>query len=149
LNMKDRILLVFGMGDYRNAEEEALRRAESTSKKIVALQILNSELYHYGHNDIIASGRAKSDFLLYIRQEVLEKGRMQAAKLMDKAKARGLQLDLISIETENPAEAVITEARKGYGLVVVPKEPRKLFPLLQRTVSQEVRRKVGCEVIEM
>ena len=74
----DKILLVLGTGDSRIAESEAFTFAKQTSSVVVALQVLTSKLYHYAHNDLIATRPSKRDFLFYIRDEVMENGKKEA-----------------------------------------------------------------------
>ncbi|MBI3016251.1 MAG: hypothetical protein HYY65_14575 [Candidatus Tectomicrobia bacterium] len=147
--MNSRILVVVNLNLEDSFLEAVLDWARKSAGSVMVLQILTSDLYHYGHNDLLAGGRAKADFLLHIRREVLEKGESQAARLLAGARTRGIQIRLIPVETENPAAAVIAEAKRGYDLVVVPKEPRRLLPLFQKSLFHEIRGKVDCEVTEM
>ena len=134
-------------GDGR-AIEKAFRYAKSTSKKVVALQILTSNLYHWGRNDIILSGPAKTKFLLYIREEVLRRGEAEARVLKERARKRKISLEVRPIETEEVASAVVAEAKKGYGIIFLPKEKKKLFPLLEKTLGQHLRKKTSSQIIE-
>ena len=72
--MKDILVIYKGAGS-ENAVDEALRAARCYSKKAKVLQILDSDLYFYGHNDLVAPRLNKQRFLLYIRDQVLERGR--------------------------------------------------------------------------
>ena len=147
--MNDRILIVLDLESQDSFLKRALDAARSLQKTAVALQILTSHLYYYGFKDYLAGGRAKTDFLLYIRQEVMERGRKQAAHLLDMAKALRVQLRVKTVETENRVAEIVAEAHKGYDLVIVAREPRRLFPLLHRSLAQEVERKAGCRVLEL
>ena len=68
---------------------KAFRAAQSASRKARVLQILDSDLYHYGHNDLVAPRLNKQRFLLYIRDQVLERGAMEADRLREKAREHG------------------------------------------------------------
>ena len=144
--MKD-ILIVLNGGNTENAVEQAFRAAQSDSKKVKVLQILDSELYHYGHNDLVAPRLSKRTFLLYIREQVLEEGEIEADKLREKARNMGIPLKIESVETDDIVSTVITEAKKGYEKIFLPKEKRKLFPIFKRTIEQHLRREVSSLII--
>jgi hypothetical protein len=147
--MNPRALIILNMDSRESFLEAALNHVLAAQSEATVLQILTSPLYHYGHNDLLASGRAKADFLLHIRQEVIEKGKKQAARVLECAGSLGLCVHLVPVETENPAGDVVAEARKGYHLVILPREPKRVFPLLHRTLLQELQRNVQCELIEL
>ena len=139
------ILIVYKGSDSEHAVEEGFRAAQSSSTKAKVLQILHSELYHYGHNDPVSIRLNKQRFLLYIREQVLERGVMEADQLREKARNMGVPLEIDPIE---PAEAddilstVIAEAQKGYEMIYLAKEKKRLFPLLgNRTLEQSLRKK--------
>jgi hypothetical protein len=134
-------------GDGR-AIEEAFRYAESTSKKVVALQILTSHLYHWGRNDSILSGPGKARFLIYVRDEVLRRGKDRAKELQERAQNRGISLKIRSVESEHPVSTVIQEAEKGYDSIFLPKKRKGLFPIFEKTLAQHLHKKVSSHIIE-
>lgn len=146
--MNNRILLILTGEHSVNAEESAFSYAKLTSKKLVALQILTSNLYHYGHQDLIATRPSKRQFLLHIRDEILRYGEAQAKVLEEKARQRGVSLEICSIETEDRIKAAISEAKKGYEIIFLPKGKRKLFPLLEKTLAEHLRKKVSSQIVE-
>ena len=91
--MKD-ILIVLNGGDSENAVRQAFGTAKTGSKNVKVLQILDSELYHYGHHDLVAPRLNKQRFLLYIREQVLERGKIEADKLRDRAAQVGKNLEI-------------------------------------------------------
>ena len=111
--MKD-ILIVLNGGNSENAVEEAFRAAQSDSRKVKVLQILDSGLYFYGHNDLVAPRLSKRTFLLYIREQVLERGKIEAGELREKARNMGVSLEIDPVETDDVISTVIAEAKKGY-----------------------------------
>jgi|SRR5271157_1585408 len=145
--MKD-ILLVLTGADCDGAVETAFRFARTSSKKVVALQIITSDLYHYGHNDLIATRPSKAQFLLYIREQVLARASAEAEQLRKKALNVGVCLAICPVETEDVVSTVMTEAKKGYDMIFLPKEKRKLFPLLKKQPSRQLKKKLGRQVIE-
>jgi hypothetical protein len=142
------ILLVLTGADCDDAIDAAFRVARDSSKKIVALQILTSDLYHYGHNDLIATRPSKAQFLLYIREQVLARAIEKAEQLRERALDAGVSLAICPVETEDLISAVMTEAKKGYELIFLPKEKRRLFPLLKKQPVRQLKKKLGGQVIE-
>jgi hypothetical protein len=143
----DRVLLVTGIGDCTSAEAAAFAYAKERSSTIVALQVLTSNLYHYGHVDLIATRPSKRDFLLYIREEVIGKGKEEAKRLMEVAQQSGVDLEMITIETEDVPSTVVREAQQGYDAVFVTKQKRKIFPLLQKNLNSELKKRASCRVV--
>ncbi len=144
--MKD-ILIVLNGYNSENVIEQAFQTARSDSGMVKVLQILDSELYHYGHNDLVAPRLNKRTFLLYIREHVLEKGRIEANELIRKAEEMGISLEIEPVETDDVISTVIAEAEKGYDEIYLPKEEKKLFPIFKRTMEQHLRRKAPGRVI--
>ena len=140
-------LIVLNGSNTENAVEQAFKAAQSDSRKVKVLQILDSELYHYGHNDLVAPRLNKRTFLLYIREHVLEQGRIEAGELIRKAGEMGISLEIDPVETDDVISTVIAEAKKGYDQIYLPKEEKKLFPIFKRTMAQHLKRKVPGRVI--
>src|SRR5512136_759067 len=134
--MENRVLLILTGDDSRGAEESAFSYAKSTSKTLTVLQILTSNLYHYGHHDVIATRPSKRQFLLHIRDEVIGRARAKAATLMDRAREEGIGLEILSVESEDAYSVAVNEARKGYDTIFVSEKKRSLFPLFKKTLAQ-------------
>jgi hypothetical protein len=144
--MKD-ILIVLNGENSERAIEQAFHTAQTDSGKVKVLQILDSGLYHYGHNDLVAPRLNKQTFLLYIREHVLEQGRIEAGALIRKAGEMGICLEIDPVETDDVISTVIAEAKKGYDEIYLPKEEKKLFPVFKRTMEQHLKRKAPGRVI--
>lgn len=142
--MSNRLLLILGTGDCKNATDQAFCFAQSTSKELVALQIINSDLYHYGHNDLIATRPSKIRFLLHIRSEMIALAEAEASELQKRAKRLGVSIEINSVETEDAESTIVAEARKGYDIIFLPKEKRKVFPFLRKPLAQRLMRSVSC-----
>jgi hypothetical protein len=142
------ILIVFNGSGSGNAVDAAFRAAQSSSRKAKVLQILDSDLYHYGHNDLVAPRLNKQRFLLYIRDQVLERGGVEAHELREKARNMGVSLEIDPVETDDVVSTVVAEAARGYEMVYLAKEKRKLFPLLNRHLATQLRKKLDVKVIE-
>jgi hypothetical protein len=145
--MKD-ILVVHKVSESQNAVDEALRVAKSDSRKARVLQILDSGLYLYGHNDLVAPRLSKRTFLLYIRDQVLEQGGIEAEEIRRKAKKMGIELEIDPVETDDLVSTVVDEAKKGYEMVFLAREKKKLFPLLHKHLATHLRKKSDARVIE-
>jgi hypothetical protein len=143
--MKD-ILIVFNGSGSEHAVEEGFRAAQSSSRKVRVLQILDSELYHYGHNDLVAPRLNKQRFLLYIRDQVLERGGREAGEIREKACSMGVSLEIDPVETDDVPSMVIAEAKKGYEMIYLAREKKRLFPLLQKHLATQLRREFAGKV---
>jgi len=144
---KEILIVVNGSGS-EHAVEEGFCAAQSSSSKAKVLQILDSDLYHYGHNDLVAPRLNKQRFLLYIRDQVLERGGVEAHELREKARNMGVSLEIDPVETDDVVSTVIAEAKKGYEMIYLAREKRKLFPLLSKHLATQLRKQLDAEVIE-
>ncbi|MEI7670773.1 MAG: hypothetical protein WCK00_01535 [Deltaproteobacteria bacterium] len=142
------ILVVVNGSGSRNAVEQAFRAAQASSRKAKVLQILDSDLYHYGHNDLVSPRLNKQRFLLYIREQVLERGGAEAQELHDKARTMGVSLEIDPVETDDMVSTVVAEATKGYEMIYLAREKKRLFPLLQKHLATQLRKKFAGKVIE-
>jgi hypothetical protein len=141
------ILLILTGKDCGKAIQAAFEHAKSTSIRLRVIQILASDLYHYGHHDLVASRHSKRQFLLHIREEVLERGKAEAQALEDKAREMGVSLEIETIESEDLFAASLAEAKKGCDIVFLPKQKKKLFPLFKRTLAEYLEKKISGEIV--
>jgi hypothetical protein len=148
VNQAEKILLILTADGETSAEEAAFSYAKSASKKLVILQILTSNLYHYGHQDIIATRPSKRQFLLHIRDEVMERGEARAKVLTKKAQQAGIDLEILSVESEDIPSTAAAEAKKGYETIFLQREKRKLLPLFEKTLAGHLRKKTTSRVVE-
>ncbi|MBE0558880.1 MAG: hypothetical protein IH628_16760 [Proteobacteria bacterium] len=146
---KDILIVVNGSGGGSvHAVEEGFRAAQSSSRSVKVLQILDSDLYHYGHGDLVAPRLNKQRFLLYIRDEVLERGAMEAKRMQEKACDMGVSLEIDPVETDDVVTTVLAEAKKGYEAIFLAREKKKLFPLLQKHLATQLRKECTGKVVE-
>jgi hypothetical protein len=141
------ILLILTGEDCSHAIQTAFQHAQSTSKRLRVLQILTSDLYHYGHHDLVATRPSKQEFLLHIRKEVLERGETAARALEDKAREVGISLEIETVESEDRFSTSLAEVKKGYEIIFLPKEEKKLFPLFKRTLESYLKSKTSGTII--
>jgi hypothetical protein len=141
------ILLILTGEDCSHAIQAALRHARSASKRLRVIQILTSDLYRYGHHDLVATRPSKREFLLHIRKEVLERGKTAALALEDKAREMSVSLEIETVESEDPFSTSLAEAKKGYEIIFLPKEAKKLFPLFKRTLESYLKNKTSSSII--
>jgi hypothetical protein len=142
------ILLVLTGQNDRQAEDAAFQYAAQNAKGLVALQILTSNLYHYGYHDVIATRPSKRQFLLHIREEVLERGRVKAESLKERARKQGVFIEIRMVETEDAPSVVLSEARKGFDTVFLGKEKKRLFPLFGKTLAERLERACPIRVVQ-
>jgi hypothetical protein len=142
------ILVIYIGDESAHAVEEALRTAKSESRRARVLQILDSDLYHYGHNDLVAPRLNKQRFLDYIRGQVLMRGDQEADLLARKARAMGVSLDISPVETDDLVSTVLAEAKKGYEIIFLAEEKKRIFPLLKKNLARELRKATAIRVVE-
>jgi hypothetical protein len=141
------ILLIL-MGEHCSpAIQAAFLHAQSASKRLRVIQILNSDLYPYGHQDLVATRPSKREFLLHIRKEVLERGKAAIRALEDKAREMNLSVEIETVESEDPFPVSLAEAKKGYEIIFLPKEEKKTFPLFKRTLESYLRSKTSGAIV--
>jgi hypothetical protein len=140
------VLLIHNGTDSHEAEEAAFNDPRAGSEGITIFQILHSDLYHYGHNDLVATRPSKRDFLHYVRDDVLTMAREKSDALRQRAEAMHILIEVLAKETEDPASAIIEEAGRGYSAVFLPKEKHTTFPLLKRNVAKELKKRIPCQV---
>jgi len=131
--------------DQRTAER-AFEYAEEQGKRVVALQILTSDLFHWGFNDIILSGPAKTQFIGYIREQLLSRSLESNAMLKEMAQRYQVPLEIRKVETRDPSSAAVEEAQKGYDRIFIGKEKKRLFPIFKKTIEQHLRKGVSTPI---
>ena len=87
-------------------------------------------------------------FLLYIRDQVIKRGEVEAQKLMETAGNMDVPLEITPVETDDVISTVITEAKKGYEIIYLSKEKKRVLPLLQKHLATELRKQTAGKVIE-
>lgn len=90
----------------------------------------------------------KQRFLLYIREQVLEKGGIEAQEIREKAKRMGVSLEIDPVEPDDLVATVLAEAKKGYEMIFLAREKKKLFPLLSKHLATHLRKKLDARIIE-
>ena len=141
------ILLILAGENCSSAIDAALNHAKSTSKHLRVIQILASDLYHYGHHDLVATRHSKREFLLYIRDEVLDRGKEEIRRLAQAAGAMDVLLEVHTVESEDPLSAALVEAKKGYDAIYLPRTRKKLFPLFKKTLIEHLQKKTSAKII--
>jgi hypothetical protein len=146
--MTDRqTLLILIDEDCSKARTAALRHAKSTSSPLHVIQILSSDLYRYGHQDLIATRPSKRQFLLHIRTEVLQRGRAEIENLQAAAQEIGVPTVIAAVESEDVYSVSLEEARKGYETIFLPKQETKIFPLFKKSLAAYLRKKISGRII--
>jgi len=141
------MLLILSGEDCREAIRNAFRHAKSGSKRLQVTQILSSNLYPYGHQDLVATRPSKREFLLYIREEVLKRGEEEILALKKLAGEMEISLEVNTIESEDVLSAALLEAKKGYDIVFIPKQKKKLLPLFKRTLYRYLQKNFSGRIV--
>lgn len=127
--------------------ERAFVYAKEHAKRVVALQILSSDLFHWGFNDIILPGPARTRFIGYIREELLRRSRESTIMLEETAQRNKVPLEIRKVETREPTSAALEEAEKGYDRIFMEKEKKRLFPIFKKTIEQHLRKGVSTPIM--
>ena len=109
----------------------------------MALQTLSSDLFHWGFNDTILPGQAKTRFIGYIREELLSRSLDSTIMLKEMAQRNKVPLEIRRVETREPTSAALEEAEKGYDRIFMGKEKKRLFPIFKKTIEQQLRKGVS------
>jgi hypothetical protein len=131
----------------KRVSEQAIKYAKEHAKDLVVLQILTSDLYHWGFNDIILPGPAKSRFIGHIREEIMKNSMESTAMLEEQANREGINLEIRKVETRDPVTVALEEAGKGYERVFMGKEKKRLFPIFKKTLEQHLKRELSVPII--
>ena len=126
--------------------ERAFVYAKKHSKRVVALQILSSDLFHWGFNDTILPGPAKSKFIGHIREELLNRSHESTTMLKEMAQRNKVPLEIRKVETREPTSAALEEAEKGYDRIFMGKEKKRLFPIFKKTIEQHLQKGVSTPI---
>jgi hypothetical protein len=145
--MSTEVLLIVGLSDGGEATERALAYAREASRGVLALLVLNSHLYHYGHNDVIVPGYARTQFLLHIQEQIAQQGAARTAALQQRAAECGVALRVLSVETEDPIPVILRIAARGYEGIFVSRKPRRIFPLFEKTLERQLRKAFSTTVV--
>jgi hypothetical protein len=126
--------------------KKAFFYAKKHTKRVVALQILSSDLFHWGFNDTILPGPAKTRFIGHIREELLVRSHVSGIMLKEMARHHKVPLEIRRVETREPSSAVLEEAGKGYDRIFMGKEKKRLFPVFKKTIEQQLRKGVSTPI---
>ena len=137
-----------GLAMDEEAVNKALLYAGRLSKRLVAFLILTSDLYHWGYNDIILSGPAKTRFIGHVREQVFNKCLETTKMLEEKALQYGVPIEIKRVETSDPVSAVLEEAGKGYDRIFLARERKKTFPIFKKTLEQYLRKRVSTPIVQ-
>lgn len=135
-----------GMAMDEGLADRAMSYANNSSKKLTALQVMTSDLFHWGYNDTILPGPAKTRFIGYIREQILDKSLKTTKMLKEKAIQYNIPIEIKRIETDDPVSTVLDEARKGYDRIFIGKTKKKIFPLLKKNLNQHLRKNISVPI---
>ena len=137
-----------GLAMDEDVVNKAMMYAKRFSRRLVTLQILTTDLFHWGYNDIILSGPAKTRFIGHVREQIFEKSFETTKMLEEKALQYGVPLEIKRVETCDPALASLEEARRDYDRIFISKEKKKFFPIFEKTIGQHLRKKISIPIVQ-
>jgi hypothetical protein len=149
MKVEDRVDVVSLRGHRREEvrlAEHAFMYAKEQDKHVVTLMILNSDLYHWGYNDLILPGPAKTGFIGHIREQIFNKSLETANMLEELALRYGVHVEIKRVETRDPVSAALEEARKDYDRIFIGKEKKRLFPIFKKTIEQHLRKSISVPI---
>ncbi len=129
-----------------NLVDKALNYARNVSKHLVVLQVLTSELFHWGFNDVILSSPAKIRFIGHIREKVYDKSLETTKMLKEKALQCNVPIEIKRMETDDPVSTVLEEARKGYDRIFIRKREKRIFPLFKKSIEQQLKKNISVPI---
>ena len=135
----------FSVNEY--AAKKAFIYAGQSSRYVVALQILSSNLFHWGLCDNISSGTAKVRFVSHVREQLLIKSQETTRMLEQIAGEYNVSYEIKKVETDDPASAAIEEARGDYDRIFMGKEENRIFPLFKKSMGQILRKKITVPIV--
>jgi len=78
---------------------------------------------------------------------VLERGKTALQAVENQARELGIVLEITAVESEDIFATSLSEAQRGYDRVFLPKQQRKMFPLLKRTLEDYLQRKLPGRIV--
>lgn len=129
-----------------DAAEKAFLYAKHSSNHLVVLQVLTSDLFHWGLNDNILSGPAKMRFIGHVREQLIDKSLETTRMLEEKARQHGVFLEIKKNETDDFNRAALDEARKNYDRIFIAREKKKLFPLFEKSMGQYLQKNISIPI---
>jgi hypothetical protein len=127
---------------------KAFLYARRMSKRLVVLQILTSDLLHWGYNDTILPGPAKTRYIGHIREQIATESLETIKMLKERALQYGVSLEIKRVETMDPLSTALEEALGDYDRIFLFKERKKVFPIFERTIGQHLRKKVSIPIVQ-
>jgi hypothetical protein len=126
--------------------ERAMDCARSRHLPLSVLLIMDSHLYHYGHNDVINTGRSRDRFLGFVLEGLVDAGRYCAENLLSEAAKRGVEISIHPILEEERGSRLHQALERAQGPVFTAKTKRRLFPIFKSDPVAAALKKSAREV---
>jgi hypothetical protein len=143
------VTLILRPGDPWTIAERAMDCARSRALPLSVLLIMDSHLYHYGHNDVINPGRSRDRFLGFVLEDVVDAARRCAEKILSEAAGQGVEISIHPVMGEDGLSGLrraLTEAR---GPVFTARTRRRLFPIFKSDPVAAALKQSSREVIAL
>jgi hypothetical protein len=142
----DEVTLILRPEDPWAIAERAMDCARSRNLPLSVLVIMDSHLYHYGHNDVINTGRSRDRFLGFVLQGVVDAGRHCAKKLMSEAAVRGVEVFIHPVIGEDGLTRIRSALSEAAGPVFTARTRRRVFPIFKSDPVAAALKKSAREV---
>ena len=142
----NQVTLILRPKDPWTIAERAMDCARSRHLPLSVSLIMDSHLYHYGHNDVINTGRSRDRFLGFVLEGVVDAGRHCAEELLSEAVGRGVEVSIHPVMGEDGLSRLrraLTEAR---GPVFTARTRRRLLPIFKSDPVAAALKKSAREV---
>jgi hypothetical protein len=143
------ITLVLRLQDPPSVMAGAVALAREQGAALEVILVINSHLYHYGHNDVVVPGRARAGFLAYVSGEIAEEGKIKAEGLRVQAREQGVSVRIQPIMEEDCRGLLQERLAEGMGPVMAASSKRGLFPLFKNDEIADAIRGAAREFVPL
>jgi hypothetical protein len=142
----DEVTLILRPKDPWIIAEKAMDCARSEHLPLSVLMIMDSHLYHYGHNDVINTGLSRDRFLGFVLEGVVDAGRHCAERLLSEAAVRGIEVSIHPVMGEDGLTRLHAALAEASGPVFTARTKRRVFPIFKSDPVAAALKKSAREV---
>jgi hypothetical protein len=125
------VTLILRPEDPWKIAEKAMDCARSRHLPLSVLLIMDSHLYHYGHNDLINTGLSRDRFLGFVLEGVVDAGRHCAERLLSEAAGLGIEVSIHPVMGEDGLSRLRRVLTEASGPVFTARTKHRLFPIFK------------------
>ena len=142
----DQVTLILRPKDPWIIAEKAMDCARSMKLPLSVLMIMDSHLYHYGHNDVINTGLSRDRFLGFVLGEVVDAGRHCAERLLSEAADLGVEVSIHPVMGEGSLSRLRSALSEARGPVFTARTKHRVFPIFKSDPVAAALKKSAREV---